>query len=487
MAFIPSGFGGFLQKAGQDLSSYPELKYQREQDALKWALENRKVDSAQENNALRQALALFTQQQTNQDRDDARALSVFNSMPSQKGGSLIPPGLEDAAKRLISPSLLQQQQLPQLASTAIGGATETPEYGSVPAGISATESNPAKPAGLYFEGNRMAQLGQGNLDARNENMRFQQGATNRRLDQADTRIDLSQGNLDERKRMNNWTMAHPGIGYQMGMDGTVYSAPTRANTGVPVAPVTVGGSPGGGNRPVSATPTPAPRPVVNDAPNQAKTPAAPGQTSPQATPPPAKANGPINASELYFDEKKWEAPEMQQEVLKRPLPGSAQLRGEMMKLQPIIRYIEDLKRISPQVNRASDGLISRGLQTGFNALETVGQTGPSAEMDMMNKAYGAMLARMAGEVGVLTDPDIQRAGAWQPNYSDVSSFAQTKIRHLENMVRDRMSFFQKYGIWPGQYEQQQKQRQQMVQQPGVLRFPQLADPNGMATDPAGLR
>lgn len=139
------------------------------------------------------------------------------------------------------------------------------------------------------------------------------------------------------------------------------------------------------------------------------------------------------------------------ETLPGTPPGIAQPRppaalvGEAMKITPLYELLKEYKELSPGVNT------SEGMERFWTGVQNVGgattQNNQSAtRMQALQNRYLAMLSRLSGEVGVLTQQDVDRAKAWTPNLWDSRSHAQWKITQFEQFLENKRGMLERLRI-----------------------------------------
>lgn len=85
------------------------------------------------------------------------------------------------------------------------------------------------------------------------------------------------------------------------------------------------------------------------------------------------------------------------------------------------------------------GLVGRGVAEAKTFVERFAQTDPKfAEFMSLTDAFKAQIARLGGEKGPLTEPDVARAGALVPLPTDTPEIARDKIKNLRGFLQSKL-------------------------------------------------
>lgn len=135
--------------------------------------------------------------------------------------------------------------------------------------------------------------------------------------------------------------------------------------------------------------------------------------------------------------------------------AAASLRGEAMKIGPLYSLLDEYRQLTPQVNTASG--VERFWQGAKNQGGALTQSNvPAAKMSSLQDRYLAMLSRLSGEVGVLTEQDAERAKAWTPSLYDSKDIADWKLAEFEKFLENKRQILERMNVPMGRMPGQQQ-------------------------------
>lgn len=460
MPFIPSAFGNILSGFGDNLEKNRLEQYQREQDALAYALKSRQLDLTEQQNEMQGQNNMLQRQyqqqnylatQRERQGDDARAWA--NQAPT---GTQLPTGQLGSDIRRLFPSQFEETGLPQLASTAISGvvragapiesAAEPDSEINIPELMSGfTQQNPSTPGGAVWGGSSLTQNREGNLGAREAQLELSRAMQEARLDQGAERNAMAQQRLQLAQA--NYQRALSAVQYLPTSEGYM-AMPKYAGGGQPTPiaagqPVSVGGRSisipglaGGGSVPERPPQMPSvAQPQAN--------PAVPPQANPVR--PPAEGQLPPAPG----GQQDPDVDPVGMEVIRTLRPPNAGLTADAAKISPLAALLAEQKRLAPLVNTGKGGLESVvGAGQNYKKLLWDKDDPNVIDTQLYQDKYLATLARLSGEVGVLTEQDAQRARSWLIDLNDSETEANRKIVQFANFLNQKIEHLNRFGLVP---------------------------------------
>jgi hypothetical protein len=127
--------------------------------------------------------------------------------------------------------------------------------------------------------------------------------------------------------------------------------------------------------------------------------------------------------------------------------------GDKKLLDAFNKIDNTINQLEGAFNRASSGIGIAPFARLFGSAKKVGQrlglTGPSVREyeALVNASVGPIARAVLGEVGVLTDKDVERAKSALPSLTDTPEEARRKIRNMRQIVTEnRSDFYSRLGV-----------------------------------------
>ena len=117
-------------------------------------------------------------------------------------------------------------------------------------------------------------------------------------------------------------------------------------------------------------------------------------------------------------------------------PAPAAIRSLPVTMASLDTIVNDIDQLSLGINTGS-GLpqVIEGMKR--KGASYLGWDDPVKLYSEVTEGFTATLARLAGEVGVLTDQDVQRAKSWIPRVGESIAIRNDKIRRLRQFIREK--------------------------------------------------